>query len=144
MGSLPVHTRSWWNWPIRRIRLSPAKLLPSQSRNRRAWKCITDKLFMNKGKFRIPNKVIWASSAFLGILASVPKIAEHHFNAYEAIINSLVTFLFAVFIWYYNILTLPAYSSRDVANGFSIVRLAKSLLFGIAVMFLLACVQQLL
>jgi sensor histidine kinase YesM len=99
---------------------------------------------MNKGTFKIPNIVIWASSAFLGILASLPKIAEHHFNAYEAIINSLVTFLFAVFIWYYNILTLPAYSSRDVANGFSIVRLVKSLLFGIAVMFILACVQQFL
>jgi sensor histidine kinase YesM len=99
---------------------------------------------MNKGNFKIPNKVIWASSVFVGILASVPKIAEHHFNTYEAIINSLVTFLFAVFIWYYNILMLPAYSSRDVASGFSIVRLVKSLLFGIAVMFLLACVQQFL
>jgi sensor histidine kinase YesM len=99
---------------------------------------------MNKKTFKISNKTIWISSAILGILASVPKIAEHHFNVYEAVINSLVTFLFAVFIWYYNILTLPAYSPRDVASGFSIIRLVKSLLFGITVMFLLACVQQIL
>jgi sensor histidine kinase YesM len=97
---------------------------------------------MNKKTFEISNKTIWISAAILGILVSVPKIAEHHFNVYEAIINSLVTFLFAVFIWYYNILTLPAYSSRDVASGFSIIRLIKSLLLGMAVMFLLACVQQ--
>jgi two-component system LytT family sensor kinase len=96
---------------------------------------------MTKGNFKISNTTIWVSSAILGILASVPKIAEHHFNTYEAIINSLVTFAFSVFIWYYNILTLPAYTSKD---GFSAIRLVKSLLFGIAVMFLLACVQQFL
>lgn len=99
---------------------------------------------MKKKPFKISNKIIWLSAALLGILTSVPKIAEHHFNAYEALVNSAITFLFALFIWYYNILTLPAYSSRDVANGFSIVRLVKSLAVGILVMFLLACLQQFL
>jgi len=75
---------------------------------------------------------------------SVPKIAEHRFNLYEALVDSSVTFLFAIFIWYYNILTIPAYSSQDVASGFSIIRLVKSLFFGMTVMFLLAWVQQLL
>jgi LytS/YehU family sensor histidine kinase len=72
----------------------------------------------------------------------VPKIAEHHFNWYEAIVDSSVTFLFAIFIWYYNIMTIPAYSSRDVAHGFSIKRLLKGLFFGMAVMFILASIQQ--
>ena len=99
---------------------------------------------MNNKKFKISNKIIWLSSFLLGALMVVPKIAEHHFNPYEAIVDSSVTFLFALFIWYYNILTVPAYSSRDVANGFSIMRLAKSLLLGIAVMFILACIQQFL
>ncbi|QEC77619.1 sensor histidine kinase [Mucilaginibacter ginsenosidivorax] len=99
---------------------------------------------MNKTTFKISNKIIWLSSFFLGVLTSVPKIAEHHFNPYEALVDSTVTFLFAVFIWYYNIVTLPAYTSRDVANGFSVLRLVKGLFWGIAVMFILACIQQFL
>jgi len=97
---------------------------------------------MNKKTFKISNKIIWLSSLLLGILTSVPKIAEHHFNPYEALVDSTVTFLFAVLIWYYNILTLPVYSSKDVSNGFSVIRLVKGLFFGIAVMFILACIQQ--
>ncbi|WP_316845479.1 sensor histidine kinase [Pedobacter psychrodurus] len=99
---------------------------------------------MKKKTFKISHKVIWLSSFFLGILTSVPKIAEHRFNLYEALVDSTVTFLFAVLIWYYNVMTLPAYSSRDVASGFSIMRLVKGLFFGILLMFILACLQQLL
>jgi len=97
---------------------------------------------MKKNTFRISAKIIWLSSLFLGVLASVPKIAERPFNLYEAIVNSFVTFLFSLFIWYYNVATLPAYSSRDMAGGISIMRLVKSMVFGIGVMFLLACIQQ--
>lgn len=95
-------------------------------------------------KFKISNKIIWLSSFFLGVLTSVPKIAEEHFNPYEALVNSLITFLFALFVWYYNIRTLPVYSSQDIARGFSRIRLVKSLGVGIIVMFLLACIQQML
>lgn len=99
---------------------------------------------MQNKTFKISNKIIWLSSFFLGALMSVPKIAERHFNPYEALVDSTVTFLFALFIWYYNIKMLPAYSSRDVANGFSTMRLLKGLFFGIVVMFALACIQQFL
>lgn len=99
---------------------------------------------MNKKTFKISNKIIWLSSFFLGVLTSVPKIAEHHFNPYEALVDSTVTFLFAVFIWYYNIMTLPAYTSRDVAHGFSVTRLIKSIVVGLTIMFILACIQQFL
>lgn len=97
---------------------------------------------MKKKTFKISHKVIWLSSLFLGILISVPKIAEKHFNPYEAIVNSTITFLFALFIWYYNIRTLPAYTSKDVSSGLSIKRLIKSLVVGIIVMFILASLQQ--
>ena len=97
---------------------------------------------MKKKTFKISHKIIWLSSLFLGILVSVPKIAEEHFNPYEAIVNSTITFLFALFIWYYNIRTLPAYSSKDVSSGLSIKRLIKSLAVGIVVMFILASLQQ--
>lgn len=99
---------------------------------------------MNKKTFKVSNKIIWLSSFFLGVLTSVPKIAERHFNPFEAVVNAVITFLFALFIWYYNILTLPAYTSRDVANGFSVMRLIRSLAVGMVVMFVLACVQQVL
>jgi len=99
---------------------------------------------MKKKTFKISHKVIWLSSFFLGILTAVPKIAEHRFNIYEALADSGVTFLFAVVIWYYNLMTLPAYSSRDVASGFSVVRLLKGLFFGILLMFILSSVQQFL
>lgn len=99
---------------------------------------------MTKRRFEISNKIIWLSSFLLGVLTSVPKIAEEHFNPYEALVNALITFVFALFVWYYNIKTLPAYSSRDVARGFSVSRLVKSLVMGMAVMFILACIQQFL
>jgi two-component system LytT family sensor kinase len=99
---------------------------------------------MKNKTFKISNKIIWLSSFFLGALMSVPKIAERHFNPYEALVDSTVTFLFALFMWYYNIKTLPAYSSKDVANGFSVIRLVKGLFLGITVMFILASIQQFL
>lgn len=99
---------------------------------------------MTKQTFKISNKVIWISSLFLGAMMALPKMAQMHFNPYEALIDSGITALFALFTWYYNIKTLPAYSSRDVANGFSTPILIKNLLLGIVVMFVLACIQQFL
>src|SRR5262245_61509977 len=99
---------------------------------------------MNTKNFAVSNKIIWLSSLALGLLVAVPKFAERHFNLYETLVNSSVTFLFALFVWYYNILTLPKYSPRDIAKGFSVKRLVISLITGLGVMFLLACLQQLL
>lgn len=99
---------------------------------------------MNTKNFTVSGKIIWLSSLALGLLVAVPKFAERHFNLYETVVNSGVTFVFALFVWYYNILTLPKYTARDIAKGFSMTRLARSLVMGIAVMFLLACLQQLL
>lgn len=101
-------------------------------------------LTMNGKTFKIPGRIIWLSSFFLGVLTSVPKIAEHHFNLYETLVNAVITFLFSLFVWYYNIITFPAYAARDGTGGFSMIRLLKSLFFGIAVMFMLACFQQFL
>jgi two-component system, LytTR family, sensor kinase len=98
----------------------------------------------NKRTFKVSPVIIWLSSIFLGILASLPKIAEHHFNVKEAAVNSAITTIFALFVWYYNIYTLPTYSRRDIYKGISISRLLRSLLLGLAVMLLLAFGQQLL
>lgn len=92
--------------------------------------------------FKISNKVIWLSAISLGILTSIPKIAEHHFVLYEALVDASVTTFFSVLIWYYNIYTLPAYSAKRAQSGFSTKRLLKGLLLGVILMFILACIQQ--
>ncbi|RFM27804.1 sensor histidine kinase [Deminuibacter soli] len=100
---------------------------------------------MKKGNFRISQGVIWISSIILGLLASVPHIAEHRFNTPEALVNSALTASFALFVWYFNIYTLPQTSSKRGANrSFSYPRLVISLVLGIVVMFALATVQQLI
>jgi two-component system, LytTR family, sensor kinase len=70
---------------------------------------------MNKKTFKVSPWIIWCSSVFLGILASLPKMAERPFNAMEALVNSGITFLFSIFVWYYNIYTLPTYSLLSAA-----------------------------
>lgn len=97
---------------------------------------------MKKETFKISNRIIWLSSLLLGVLMAVPKIAEPHFNIYETIANSAITFLFSLFVWYYNVFTLPVFSSKDVAKGISVKRLVRTLVLGISVMFLLASLQQ--
>ncbi len=73
---------------------------------------------------------------------AVPKIAERPFNLYETVVNCGVTALFALFVWYYNIIRCLNTLYRDIAKGFSVTRLIVSLVTGIGVMFLLALLQQ--
>ncbi|MBO9633976.1 MAG: histidine kinase [Chitinophagaceae bacterium] len=99
---------------------------------------------MRTPAFKVSHTVIWGSSLLLGLLMAVPKIAEHHFNLYELIANSAITFVFSIFVWYYSMYTLPVYSARDVAKGFSVSRLLQTIGFGVLLMFFLAYAQQLL
>ena len=92
--------------------------------------------------FRISGKIIWLSSVSLGILTAIPKVADHHFVLYEALVDAAVTSLFSLLIWYYNVYTLPAYTAKGARNGFGTRRLLRGLLVGLALMFLLSCIQQ--
>ncbi|WP_127126991.1 sensor histidine kinase [Pseudoflavitalea rhizosphaerae] len=99
---------------------------------------------MKTPAFRVSHSVIWGSSLLLGLLMAVPKIADKHFNLHETIANSVITFVFSIFVWYYSMYTLPAYTAKDVAKGFSVTRLLKTIGLGVALMFILAYAQQLL
>ena len=101
---------------------------------------------MKKTNFKISPGIIWISSISLGLLSSVPEIAKERFNIPEAAANSVITFLFALFVWYYNIYTLPLYSTtrNSHSNKSAYVSLLGSLMLGIAVMFALASLQQLI
>lgn len=99
---------------------------------------------MKDTSFRISPGIIWISSIFLGLLASVPQIAERHFNAAEAAVNSAITATFALFVWYYNIYTLQGNPSKQHNRSFSYSRLLISLVLGLGVMLALAAIQQLI
>ncbi|HEV2481200.1 MAG TPA: hypothetical protein VGS79_16115, partial [Puia sp.] len=99
---------------------------------------------MKNAHFKVSSGIIWISSLALGLLSSIPKVAEHPFNASEALVNSLITFLFALFAWYFNIYALPRATSRRAKQGFSYTRLVGSLSLGVIVMFGLSVLQQLI
>lgn len=99
---------------------------------------------MNRKPFKVSPWLIWGSSLALGLLSSVPKIAERHFNPGEALVNSVLTFLFAVFIWYFNIYMLPKTYQKNDSQEISVLRLLWSLLFGIGMMLALSFLQQFL
>jgi two-component system LytT family sensor kinase len=101
-------------------------------------------VFMEKTSFKISQAVIWVSSIFLGLLSSVPQIAERHFNPLEAGVNAGITAAFALLMWYFNIFMLSRQPANRRKQSISYSKLLTSLLFGLVVMLVLASVQQLI
>ncbi|MGF6848122.1 two-component system LytT family sensor kinase [Chitinophaga sp. W3I9] len=99
---------------------------------------------MEKTGFKISHATIWVSSIVLGLLSSVPQIAEHHFHLAEAAVNAGITATFAVLMWYFNIFMLSRQSDAPRKQSISYSKLISSLLFGLVVMLGLACIQQLI
>jgi sensor histidine kinase YesM len=98
----------------------------------------------NKKVFRVSAGIIWFSSLFMGILASIPKILQLHIQGSELLVDSSIAFLFSLFVWYYNIYSLPKFSNQYNTTRFFNVRLIKSLLLGTALMLVLVSAHQLL
>jgi two-component system LytT family sensor kinase len=98
---------------------------------------------MIKKTFKVSAGIIWLSSIFLGVLTTVPKIAEKHFNVFEAITDALITSLFTLFVWYFNIYSLPKFSKHNTETGFSPPLLIRSIVVGVLVMFLMVGAQKL-
>ncbi|WP_333863210.1 sensor histidine kinase [Sphingobacterium sp.] len=91
--------------------------------------------------FRVSKRLIWISSISLGILTSIPKIADHHFDPAEGIADFAVTSGFALLIWYYNIYTIPAYAKKTGRKNVISPQLFKGLGVGLILMFLLSSIQ---
>ena len=96
-------------------------------------------LFNYKRTFRPSHVVIWSSSVFIGILASIPKILRLHIELGELLIDISIASLFSVFVWYYSLYQLPAYTSGKTAK----FTLGKTLLIGSVVMLILVIIHQL-
>jgi len=99
---------------------------------------------MKQTQLKISPAIIWGSSLFLGLLSSVPQLAERHFRAPEAAVNAGITATFALLMWYFNIYMLKRFGRVKPQNGISYQRLLSSLCFGLVVMLALAWVQQLI
>lgn len=99
-------------------------------------------LLMKKPAIRISPVIIWTSSIFLGLLSSVPQLAQHQFNAAEAIVNAAITAAFALLMWYVNIYILSRKTEGPRRQAISYTKLFSSLLFGLGIMLALALIQQ--
>lgn len=94
--------------------------------------------------FKVTNRVIWLSSLFMGILASIPKILQLHITLFELAVDAAIAIVFSLFVWYYNLYSLPKYSVRPSPAVFLNRRLLRSLLLGVVLMVFLVFVQHLL
>lgn len=98
----------------------------------------------NARVFQVSQKVIWASAVFMGILASIPKILQLKVSFAEIVIDCFIAFIYSVFVWFYNLYTLPKFSNKALTTRFFGLRLIKSLSLGILVMGILVVCGQLL
>lgn len=99
---------------------------------------------MKTSDLKISPAVIWTSSIVLGVLSSVPQLAQHSFNLQEALVNAVLTSCFAIVMWYVNLYMLSWYAAKAPKQRLSYRRLFVTLGVGIVVMFALAWIQQLI
>lgn len=99
---------------------------------------------MKTSELKISSGVIWISSIVLGILSSVPQLAQHSFNMTEAIVNAILTSAFAIIMWYVNLFVFSWYRKRSPRKQTSPRRLFITFGIGIIIMFGLAWLQQLI
>ena len=95
-----------------------------------------------KKRFEVSGKVIWGSSISLAVLASIPKLFDSFSTPGDIVINSSITLLFSIFIWYYNIYSLPKFSSQRTPKTLFNGKLLLSVLLGILMMVILVIAHQ--
>ncbi|PKW30324.1 sensor histidine kinase [Flavobacterium lindanitolerans] len=95
-----------------------------------------------KRRFQVSRRVIWGSSLALAILASIPKLFDTDSTVSDILINSSITFLFSLFIWFYNIYSLPKFTSKDNTKSFLNWKLFLSVILGIVIMVILVIAHQ--
>jgi two-component system LytT family sensor kinase len=96
----------------------------------------------NMRVFFVSHKVIWASAIFMGILASVPKILQLKVSLTEVIVDCIIAFVYSLYVWFYNLYTLPKFSNQVLTTRFFGFRLLKSLAWGLLIMGVLVIVNQ--
>jgi two-component system LytT family sensor kinase len=80
----------------------------------------------------------------MGILASVPKILRIHITLGELMIDFSISFLFSLFVWYFNIYSLPKFSIQNISTRFFNKKLVISLSIGIVVMAAIVLIHHII
>ena len=93
-------------------------------------------------RFQVSQKVIWGSSIALAIMASIPKLFDAETTPGDLIINSSITLIFSLFICYYNIYSLPKFSSQRANRSLFNWKLLLSVVMGILLMVILVIAHQ--
>ncbi|MDY0988321.1 histidine kinase [Flavobacterium sp. CFBP9031] len=93
-------------------------------------------------RFQVSLKFIWGSSIALAILASIPKLFDAGSTSGDIVINSSITLLFSLFIWYYNIYSLPKFSANHANKSLFNWKLLLSVILGIVLMVILVIAHQ--
>lgn len=88
----------------------------------------------NSSVFRVSPRIIWISSVFMGVLASLPKILRLQISMGEVLIDCSIAFIYSLYVWYYNLYTVPKFSSDKITTRFFGIRLIRSLIIEIVVM----------
>ncbi|MBS7565372.1 histidine kinase [Mucilaginibacter sp. Bleaf8] len=97
----------------------------------------------NTRVFSISPRIVWVSAAFMGVLASIPKILQLQMSAIEVTADCMIAFMYSLYVWFYNLYTLPKFSSQAITTSFFGARLVRSLLLGVVVMGILVVLNQL-
>jgi two-component system LytT family sensor kinase len=98
---------------------------------------------MEKSKrFQVSRRIIWGSSVALAILASIPKLFDAASTITDLIINSSITLMFSIFIWYYNIYSLPKFTAHRTSKRLFNWKLLLSVVLGILIMVVLVIAHQ--
>lgn len=92
--------------------------------------------------FKVPPVLIWISSVFISILASIPKILRLHIYGKELAADLSIAFIFALTVWFYNKFSIPKYAAERVINNFFNRRLLWSILIGLCLMAMLVSLHQ--
>ena len=104
---------------------------------------LANRIYQRNSKiFTVSPAVIWSSSLFMGVLASVPKILLLNIRFIELAVDASIAFLFSLFIWYYNIYRLPTFTTGSITTHFFNRRLLWSLLVGAGLIVLLVLFHQ--
>lgn len=88
----------------------------------------------NSSIFQVSPRIVWVSSIFMGVLASVPKILKLQVSLSEILVDCAIAFLYSLYVWFYNLYTLPKFSNNAITTRFFGTRMVSSLLIGILIM----------
>nr|WP_034742141.1 histidine kinase [Chryseobacterium vrystaatense]KFF27321.1 histidine kinase [Chryseobacterium vrystaatense]SHF13894.1 Histidine kinase [Chryseobacterium vrystaatense] len=98
----------------------------------------------NRNTFTVSPKIIWLSSIFMAILASIPKVLQINITKSELAVDAGMAFIYTLFIWYYNLYCLPKFSISGNNQNQLPKKLILSLISGTIFMALIVALYHLI